>query len=652
MSRQSEDSLETRSLIGKIVIYDKPNKPSVDTFNQFRTIPLDSGDIVFSNTEAVFSDNEDEIKLEFQEVADAVEIKEEDIYNNALEEVNEIVNEFLEDNSDSEQEESIENISKEISKSNESPKKKNNNEETIVVNNQLNKIQKPVKTSVKSQQSTILNFFTKPPSEDSLLSVDKESSIKKTPIKKSNIIESSPKLDVKQRRTRKARKRYVDEDDSLDEEPPVSLEEAPVAKRKKAAKREISIKEQDEQEQSQEITTENLDELINNTEEQGSVFNVTETDLDQLVAEDVPAKRTSPRKLSEKNQKQLKLTEMSSIKNENEEENEEDDYASDDSRKEWVPDEYAEYKRQHNRKSTNNKMHKCKFCSLEFGSYYSLRKHRALEHDDVGKDRKEATFEEEGTVEDDDSDEESRGEWMPQDYAEYKIKHSKMKRSQWYKCKICCAVFSNYYKLSKHKVEHETKSDPYECKQCEAKFKDVETFTAHIRVHQGKDPYKCKKCEEGFQTKEELTSHEVVHVLKKPPTTDKRFRCDICDKEFRKLCDIERHTRVHTGEKPCECKICHKRFQQTHNLSKHLLTHLHVRPFQCEICNKKFGRIDVLNRHLLTHSMEKPFKCGLCNKGFIRQVQLTNHMEKTHPDTMENMSNVNVTDEISVTPLA
>lgn len=63
-----------------------------------------------------------------------------------------------------------------------------------------------------------------------------------------------------------------------------------------------------------------------------------------------------------------------------------------DSRCEWMPEEYAEYKRQHNIKSV--KLYKCKFCSLEFPSYYALRKHRALEHDDLVKDRKESTYEE------------------------------------------------------------------------------------------------------------------------------------------------------------------------------------------------------------------------------------------------------------------
>ncbi|KAF7275797.1 hypothetical protein GWI33_011269, partial [Rhynchophorus ferrugineus] len=208
--------------------------------------------------------------------------------------------------------------------------------------------------------------------------------------------------------------------------------------------------------------------------------------------------------------------------------NDDDAYDSEDSRQEWIPEEYVEYKQQHLRKMSK-KNFPCKFCKAEFSSYYAVRKHRALEHNDVGKDRKESEFDEssqdgldmcssdEGTGAA--SDNESLAEWMPDDYAQYKMKHSqdKMKRSQWYKCKICCAVFSNYYKLSKHKFEHKLKVNPYECNQCNDKFKDIDLLMAHIRVHQGKDPYQCKKCDKGFSTKEDLDKHVLIHVLKKKP---------------------------------------------------------------------------------------------------------------------------------------
>ncbi|CAH1981721.1 unnamed protein product [Acanthoscelides obtectus] len=237
--------------------------------------------------------------------------------------------------------------------------------------------------------------------------------------------------------------------------------------------------------------------------------------------------------------------------------------------------------------------------------------------------------------EDEDSDGESRMEWVPEEYAEYKFKYTAKKVMSYkpiFKCKVCLQMFPSYYKLNKHKRQHVQTDNPYKCQQCETSFNSVADLTAHIRVHKGKHPYTCKKCDTGLWTKEELDEHLALHNLKKIKQPDKKFRCDVCLKEFGRLYEVERHIRVHTGEKPFICNICNKGYQQRHNLSKHLLIHLDVRPFNCEICGKTFGRVDVLERHVLTHSVEKPVKCPHCNKDFIRHMQLKNHMKKRHKE--------------------
>ncbi|KAH1008977.1 zinc finger protein 43 isoform X1 [Dendroctonus ponderosae] len=668
-----EDGREVPSVIKEIVIYDKPNKPyvSYEIFSPRsfeRSYP--SGDIVLSSSKKEVCKQEQHLD---NKLANDVEIKsepddddgelEEQVQQNS-EEATEIGEETVNENT-SDIEESIENISKEISKieRKQAPRRvKEAVERPLILRTYSRKkaqvVEKPQVKKIteaqpqqQSKPSTILNFLIKPLDQKDLLETNCGSSTDfedapETPQSKNRYTKeqksnknTSGKYSVsggREKRTRRIPKKYQD-DSSLDNLSVTCVngdDDPPPASKKKKYTELKAVPYPGLEDADESSNCDNLEDLLSDGEQ------VKTKKLQKLAKK---TKTQTDHEASDEAEQTIKLEE---IDDNVWDDTQEDDDESDDSRQEWLPDEYVEYKRQHVLKNTAQ-VHKCKFCHKTFKSYYAMRKHRALDHDDLGKDTKESTFqpvEEEGEMAE--SDEESRSEWLPADYAEYKLKH-KERRVQWYKCKICCSVFSTYYKLTKHRLDHEKQSNPYDCKQCDAKFNDVETFTAHIRNHQGKDPYSCKKCDKGFLSKHELIKHEEVHVLKKLPAAEKRFRCEVCSKEFHKLCDIERHTRVHTGEKPSQCTICQKRFQQPYNLSKHLLTHLNVKPFQCEICSKKFGRIDVLNRHLLTHSIEKPFKCIICGKGFIRQVQLNNHMDKSHPG----LNNATAIDELSMSPV-
>lgn len=197
-------------------------------------------------------------------------------------------------------------------------------------------------------------------------------------------------------------------------------------------------------------------------------------------------------------------------------------------------------------------------------------------------------------------------------------------------CKICGRSFKNRRLLKKHKLQHSGRR-PYTCSKCQRSFKALDTLIAHIREHDGKLPYECKTCKESFMSYKAYSKHQAVHVLLKIEYPKlKIYKCDRCPKEFRKLCDLERHIRVHTGEKPYSCLICHKSFQQAHNLTKHMIIHTKDKQYSCEICNKQFGRSDVLNRHMITHVVDKPHHCSRCPKSFGRISQLMDHTRKHH----------------------
>ncbi|KAI9004786.1 hypothetical protein BC832DRAFT_522185, partial [Gaertneriomyces semiglobifer] len=61
------------------------------------------------------------------------------------------------------------------------------------------------------------------------------------------------------------------------------------------------------------------------------------------------------------------------------------------------------------------------------------------------------------------------------------------------------------------------------------------------------------------------------------PKSKKPFLCPVasCQRTFRRMEHLNRHTRMHTGEKPYECDFvgCCRRFSRSDNLAAHKRTH-------------------------------------------------------------------------------
>ena len=53
--------------------------------------------------------------------------------------------------------------------------------------------------------------------------------------------------------------------------------------------------------------------------------------------------------------------------------------------------------------------------------------------------------------------------------------------------------------------------EPYECKYCNKRFKQISGLRYHERNHTGEEPYDCKKCGKRFKQSSALRYHEKHH---------------------------------------------------------------------------------------------------------------------------------------------
>lgn len=144
---------------------------------------------------------------------------------------------------------------------------------------------------------------------------------------------------------------------------------------------------------------------------------------------------------------------------------------------------------------------------------------------------------------------------------------------------------------------------PFQCNQCNAKFKINSDLKRHIRVHSGEKPYKCDFCDYRCAMKGNLKSHvQIKHA------SHNSFRCPDCDFQCANKSALRQHSRGHQPALPMQCPKCSYSCASKGALKIHERVHSDERPFKCQDCSFASKQRSNLHIHRKKCHADKPDK--------------------------------------------
>jgi len=166
----------------------------------------------------------------------------------------------------------------------------------------------------------------------------------------------------------------------------------------------------------------------------------------------------------------------------------------------------------------------------------------------------------------------------------------------------------------------------------------IEKFVPNHESREGKDTHKVSQ---GTQRQEiepvddpdatedsdETGDDTDIEVVDATGVDDRRFKCRVCSKLFKRRQDVRRHKISHSDQRNFSCQECGKKFKRNQDLSVHMASHSQEKKFRCTVCDKKFKRRQDIKRHMIFHNEEKNVPCMHpgCEKRFKRKQDMNAH---------------------------
>ncbi|XP_003424524.1 zinc finger protein 394 isoform X1 [Nasonia vitripennis] len=204
------------------------------------------------------------------------------------------------------------------------------------------------------------------------------------------------------------------------------------------------------------------------------------------------------------------------------------------------------------------------------------------------------------------------------------------------KCNICNKTFKTSLQLLKHnRLKHAREEDittrNFPCDLCPKRFTDQNSLARHRKTHTEARPFQCLECHKSFPTANTLRKHLAMHNPDSQP-----LPCIYCGRRFSDKISLQKHEQSHlAGEKRTHvCDICQKCFSNINDLNIHKKNHDPDRKFDCEVCGREFNRLNNLQRHMMVHQQqganEEILSCNVCGITYKFSSSLTRHMVTTH----------------------
>ena len=193
-------------------------------------------------------------------------------------------------------------------------------------------------------------------------------------------------------------------------------------------------------------------------------------------------------------------------------------------------------------------------------------------------------------------------------------------------CKEC-----NYMATSKKRYNEHIKRKhklSFRCEVCDKLFGLMKDLNRHKHSVHAEASYFCDKCSSFYKSKALYDQHMRTH---EEGYVRPNFTCEICDKSFTTKYVMSTHIKSeHLGIKRMfQCSQCGKKFRQRNSYKMHMNAHLGIKPYVCDLCGKSFSYHKSLKEHKYMHETFKRFQCKLCSKHFRQKTTLHIHM-KTH----------------------